>query len=265
MKKIPFSKSIQLFPTLCTTASMFCAFFSIIRSINGEPIVAAWAIFVASFFDMIDGRIARMTKTQSEFGKEYDSLVDLASFGMAPSILVYTWTLSQYHQVGWFLSFLFFACVALRLARFNVQVGVVEKKFFRGLPSPGAACFMAAFVLFSERFLGGSVRVVSVATLILVPLMALLMVSRIRYRSFKEFDVQKKNSFYVLIGSAIFLGVVSISPELVVFLVLCIYAFSGFVGELFLYQKQKPATEKTRSQTQKLSIVELQKKTSPHE
>jgi CDP-diacylglycerol---serine O-phosphatidyltransferase len=247
VRKVQLKRSINLVPSLFTTASMFFAFFSIVRSINGDHHTAAWAILFASFCDAIDGRIARLTKTQSDFGKEYDSLVDLASFGLAPAILVYTWSLYQFKPMGWFLSFLFFACAALRLARFNVQAGPAEKKEkkmkFHGLPTPGAACLVATFVLFYEAVLGTESPVKSVAVLILVPLMAVLMVSKVRYRSFKEYNIQRSNYFYILIGAAMVIGVIALNPNIVLFGGFLFYALSGPL--MWFLQLRQPRTVST--------------------
>lgn len=248
MKKMQLKKSINLVPSLFTTGGLFFAFFSIVRSINGDHHTAAWAILFASLCDAIDGRIARMTKTQSDFGKEYDSLVDLSSFGMAPAILMYTWTLSGFRPVGWFLSFLFFACAALRLARFNVQTAPErqdkkEKKLkFSGLPTPGAACLLATFVLFHEAVLGTESPVKSIAALVMVPLLAVLMVSSVRYRSFKEYNIQRNNYFYILIGAAIMIGIIAIDPNIVLFGGFMVYALSG--PALWLLQLRQPRAER---------------------
>lgn len=254
MKRMPLSKGIHVLPSLFTTGNMFCSFFSIVRAINGDYRTAAWAIFVASFFDMIDGRLARMTKTQSDFGREYDSLVDLASFGLAPAILAYTWTLQQFKPVGWVVAFLFFTCAALRLARFNTRVDVVEKKRFQGLPTPPAACAVASLVLF-YRELYGWVPVRSLLAVGIVPLLALLMVSSIRYRSFKEFEVRKGNSFYVLIGAAVILGVIAINPGVVLFLAFTAYALSGPVEALFSGKDAKSVRSRLRERRRKLSLA----------
>lgn len=257
------SKGINLLPSLCTTAGMFFAFFSIVRSINGDHRTAAWAILLASFFDMVDGRLARMTKTQSDFGREYDSLVDLSSFGLAPAILVYTWTLSQFRPVGWFIAFLFFACAALRLARFNVQIGVVERKRFSGLATPPAACLVATFVLFYEEVFGGMgmPAVKGIVSLIMVPILAVLMVSKIRYRSFKEYDVRRENSFYVLIGAAAVIGVIAINPNIILFLCFLVYAFSGPVFEVVMFRKSRVAkakfVEKVKTSSKRFSVIPL--------
>ncbi len=243
MKKVRLSQGKSLLPSLCTTASMFWGFFSIVRSINGDYYIASWAILVAGVFDMLDGRIARMTRTMSDFGKEYDSLVDLASFGLAPAILIYTWSLSQFKNVGWFFAFVYFACAALRLARFNVQSS--EKKGFMGLPSPAAANLLTTFVLLNHYFHGpGPIR--SLAALILTPLMGVLMVSHIGYRSFKEIDVNGRNSFYVLIGAAVLAGLIAIEPDIMMFVGFSIYALSGPVGSLLARRKTRPPSARSR-------------------
>lgn len=253
MKKIRLARGIQLFPTLLTTGGLFFAFFSIVRSISGDYHTAAWAIFIASFFDMIDGRVARLTGTQSDFGREYDSLVDLASFGLAPSLLIYTWSLSQFQKFGWIFSFLFFACVALRLARFNVQTAVIEKRTFRGLPSPPAANLLASLVLFYQ-YLYGTVPIRSTVALILTPLLALLMVSKFSYRSFKEIEVRRKNPFTLLLGAAGVIGIIAINPNIVLFIGFLIYALSGPVMEYWHRDKKKPP--RIRTQSRRLAVVD---------
>jgi CDP-diacylglycerol--serine O-phosphatidyltransferase len=267
MRKVPFKKSINLVPSLFTTGGLFFAFFSIVRSINGDHHTAAWAILFASCCDAIDGRIARMTKTQSDFGKEYDSLVDLSSFGIAPAILMYTWTLSGFRPVGWVLAFLYFACAALRLARFNVQAvqerpDKKEKRLrFRGLPTPGAACLLATFVLFHEAVLGTESPVKSLAALAMVPLLAVLMVSGVRYRSFKEYDLQKNNYFYILIGTAIVIGVIAINPNIVLFGGFLVYALSGPI--LWLLNLRRPRSadaardEKARTKGRRFTVIPM--------
>ncbi len=253
---------MNLLPSLCTTAGMFFAFFSIVRSINGDHHTAAWAILFSSFFDMIDGRIARMTHSQSDFGKEYDSLVDLSSFGLAPAILAYTWTLNQFQTGGWFVAFLFFACAALRLARFNVQTTVVEKKRFSGLATPPSACLLATFSLFYDDVLArfGSETLKGTIMLVMVPILAVLMVSKVRYRSFKEYDVKKDNAFYVLLGAAAFIGIVAINPHIILFLGFLTYALSGPVMVLVdLRQRRQPAAraEKLRTKGQRFSVIPM--------
>ncbi len=258
MKRVRFSKGVQLLPSLCTTVSMFLGFFSIVRSINGLHYAAAWAILAASVFDLIDGRIARMTKTQSDFGREYDSLVDLASFGLAPSILVYTWSLAHFKSVGWFFAFLFFACAGLRLARYNVQIDVVEKRRFKGLPTPAAANLVAAFVLLCHAVLGDGM-IKSIGPLLIVPSLALLMVSRVAYRSFKEFDVGRTNPFYILIGSAILVGVIAIDPDVTLFIGFAAYAVSGPVEWVIAAaRRNRPARVPYR--VRRLALIDFSRK-----
>lgn len=265
MKRVQLKKSVNIIPSLFTTGSMFFAFFSIVRSINGDHQIAAWAILLASFFDAVDGRIARLTKTQSDFGKEYDSLVDLSSCGLAPAILVYTWALQSFKPIGWFFAFLFFACTALRLARFNIQVGVIEKKTFNGLPSPGAACLLATFVLFCEEVFGTPSLVQNWGSLILVPLLAVLMVSRVPYRSFKEYDMQKSNYFPILLGAAAVIGLIAINPPIVLFGGYFVYMLSGPLGRVVTLKRGKkkeavPAPTKSRTKGKRFSVIPFTKK-----
>lgn len=266
MKKTPISrKTIQLLPSLCTTGSMLCGFFSIIRSIHGDHVQAAWAIFFAGFFDLIDGRVARMTNSQSDFGKEYDSLVDLASFGMAPAVMIYTWGLSQFRPWGFFFSFVYFACVALRLARFNVQSMSVEKKRFQGLPCPPAAGVLASSILLFSTLSnqGQNIPHKEKFILLMAPSLAVLMVSNVGYRSFKEYNVQKSNAFYFLVGAVIFFGSIIIKPEVVIPACFLFYALSGPVRALFdmLNRERKKTVTRYKSRRQnKLSVVEIQHK-----
>src|SRR5436190_13776896 len=164
MRREGIRRGIYLLPNIITTASLFCGFVSIVSSIKGDHVQAAWMILLAGVFDGLDGRVARLTRTHSDFGVEYDSLCDLASFGLAPAILVYTWTLYHFKQFGWAAAFLFFACGALRLARFNVQMDDVEKKHFQGLPIPLAAYVLSSYVIFHHRW-KGDIDVTSILTL----------------------------------------------------------------------------------------------------
>jgi len=186
-------RGIYLLPTLFTTGNLCCGFFSLIESARGRYEYAAVLILVAGILDALDGRIARLTGTTSEFGVEFDSLADIASFGIAPAFLAYEWALTPFHRVGWLVAFLFVACAATRLARFNIQHGSTDKKFFVGLPSPAAA-WSVATVAFAfpdpPTQLGWSVL-----TGVLVLAAAFLMVSRIRYRSFKGLDLRSRRSY----------------------------------------------------------------------
>lgn len=187
----PRNRSIYLLPNLFTTAALFSGFFAIIAASQGRFEAACIAIFVAAVLDGVDGRVARMTNTQSEFGVQYDSLSDLISFGMAPALVMYHWALvgmkldgPTLGKIGWLGAFLYAVCAALRLARFNSQVGVVDKRWFIGLPSPSAAALMASFV-WTMHALGTSGVDLRYAALAVTVLAGLLMVSRLRYPSFK--------------------------------------------------------------------------------
>jgi len=190
-EKIP-SRGIYLLPSILTTFGMFAGFYSIIASINGDFTLAAISIMIAMMWDTLDGRVARLTNTQSAFGAQYDSLSDLVSFGVAPALLVYEWSLSDIGRVGWLAAFIFLACAALRLARFNTQVGTADKRYFQGLPSPAAAGVIASMIWLKfwkfEYFDFGIVSLSYYIGVALTIICGLLMVSNIRYYSFKELD-----------------------------------------------------------------------------
>lgn len=238
-------KGVYLLPNLCTSASLFCGFFSVVKSLSGDFKAAAWAILLAGMFDLIDGRLARLAKAESAFGIEYDSLVDLASFGLAPGILIYTWSLYGLKKLGWLAAFLFFACGALRLARFNVQHDDVEMDFFQGLPIPVAAYVLATYVLFYHHIFvfppEGSL-IVAIVTIIL----ALLMVSTIRYRSLKVIDIKKRNSFFALVLVVFGIFLVAIRPEITMFILTLGYVASGIVEELATLHQSRKFVNKVR-------------------
>lgn len=246
-------KGIYILPSLFTTASLFCGFFSIIRSITGDYVAAAWAIMFAGVFDGLDGRVARLTKSETEFGIEYDSLVDLASFGLAPAILIFTWSLHDFHRFGWGAAFLYFACGALRLARFNVQHSNVEKKFFQGLPVPCAAYMLASFVILAFQ-MGWSVGSISYYVLPLTICLALLMVSSIRYRSFKDIDFSKPQSFIFLVAAAVIIFVIASAPQETMFFASAAYVTMGLVDELLHFRNRKNFLE--RKLAQKANLAE---------
>ena len=247
MKKTNISRGVQVLPSLCTAGSMFFGFASIIKSIGHDFNQAAWAIFIAGFFDLIDGRVARMAKAESDFGKEFDSLIDLSSFGLAPAILMYQWTLYSYKEIGFFLAFVYFACVALRLARFNVQSGNVEKGKFQGLPSPPAAGLIITYVLFYQDYFRDFNRVKAPLVLVIMPVLAILLVSSIRYASFKDFNVNKSNFFLFLVGATILFGSIAINPNVGLFVCACTYALSGPLQGLadLIFRRKKTVKAKT--------------------
>lgn len=216
---------IYVLPNLVTTANLFSGFYSIIHSIKGEFKIAAIAIVVAAIFDQLDGRLARLTRATSKFGAEYDSLCDLVSFGVAPGVLLYLWSLSPFGRLGWIVCFLFVACGALRLARFNVQVEIVEKNYFQGLPIPMAAGIVASSYLAFEELqweaLGHPILLAMTA------LLAFVMVSNFRYRSFKDFDLKERMPFRYLVFGILVLVVVALQPEVMLFVLFMSYAALG--------------------------------------
>jgi len=228
-EKIP-SRGIYLLPSILTTFGMFAGFYSIIASINGDFTLAAISIMVAMLWDALDGRVARLTNTQSDFGAQYDSLADLVSFGVAPALLVYEWSLSDLGRIGWLAAFIFLACAALRLARFNTQVGISDKRYFQGLPSPAAAGVIASMIWLKfwkfEYFDFGIVSLSYYVGVGITIVCALLMVSNVRYYSFKELD-SKKASFRFLLAIVLSFIVLLSKPNIFLFTGFFLYMLSG--------------------------------------
>ena len=218
---------IYVLPNLITTLNMFFGFFALIYAIRGEYIWSAYAIVGAAVFDLLDGRVARMTNSQSKFGAEYDSLCDLVSFGVAPGILLYLWALQPFGRLGWLVAFLFTACGALRLARFNVQSTVIEKAYFQGLPIPMGAGIVASSVL-AWTDLGWDPQQ-SVLLLSMTVLLAFVMVSNFRYRSFKDLDLRERLPFLYLVAGVLGLAAIAIRPEVMLFVLFMTYAVLGAV------------------------------------
>lgn len=239
-------RGIYVLPNLCTTANLFCGFFSVVATLEEKFVQASLAILAGGVFDFLDGRVARLTNAESEFGIEYDSLVDLASFGLAPGILIYYWSLSGYSRMGWLVAFLFFACGALRLARFNVQIDSVEKNFFQGLPIPSAAYMIATTVIFHDFLFDGLLPQRSVWVLLLVAGLALLMVSTIRYRSFKTIDFHSRWPFFSLVVVVATIFVIASAPQITLFALVLIYVLSGVVEELFTLRKSRALVQRMR-------------------
>ena len=229
-EKIPRKRGIYLLPSVLTTFGMFAGFYSIISSINGEFTVAAISIMIAMMWDTLDGRVARLTNTQSAFGAEYDSLADLVSFGLAPALLVYEWSLYELGRFGWLAAFVYLACAALRLARFNTQVGIADKRFFQGLPSPAAAGVIASMIwLKIWTFASFDSEVISLGYYLgagITILCGILMVSNVRYYSFKELD-SKKASFRFLLLIVLSLIILMYKPNIILFTAFFLYLLSG--------------------------------------
>ena len=229
-------KGIYILPNLLTSASLFCGFYAMIATINKEFSHAAIAIFVSCIFDMLDGRVARMTHSSSKFGVEYDSLSDVIAFGVAPGLLVYMWALKGYGKFGWLAAFLFVACAALRLARFNIQVDNVQKKQFLGLPVPAAASTIAGSVLF-YAWLGFPGGLQTVLTPILIYILAFLMVSDVRYYSFKDLGYFKGRPFRSTVAAIMLLVIIFIEYEVTLFIITFGYALSGPIYTLVSRKK----------------------------
>lgn len=230
-------KGVYILPNLLTSASLFSGFFAIVSIWNQEFIRAAYAIIVSAVFDMLDGRIARMTGSASRFGVEYDSLADLVSFGVAPSLLIYVWALIPYGRLGWIAAFLFLICGALRLARFNIQINTVESRKFNGLPIPGAALVIASAVIFYYELAGEGTTLKEYFVLVLTFYLAGMMISNVKYHSFKDMDPIKRKPFSVLIAVIIVSIFIVAKHELTFFVIFLGYALSGPI--LYFYEKRK--------------------------
>jgi CDP-diacylglycerol--serine O-phosphatidyltransferase len=235
-------KGLYLLPNLFTTGNLLCGFSSVIASINGKYVQAALAILIAVVLDCLDGKVARMTNSSSAFGVEYDSLADLLSFGMAPGLLLYAWTLRLFGPFGWLAAFLFVICGALRLARFNVQAMTMQRSMFVGLPIPAAAGVLASAVLLLQQLHGDfdgidPERLLSVVLAVYV--LALLMVSNFKYRSFKQLRLRHAHQLHLLAGAVLTLFIIGFMPALVLFILFCAYALSGPVEALIRRKKPK--------------------------
>ncbi len=242
-------KGVYLLPNLCTTGGLFSGFYAIILTLKDQYLLAAIAILVAQVLDSLDGRVARMTKTSSHFGLEYDSLSDLVAFGVAPAVLAYQWALEPWGAWGWLAASLYVVCGALRLARFNVQVRMGENQSFVGLPIPAAASLISTIVLM-YYFLGGEGAAHKHMVLLLVIyLLALLMVSNIRYYSFKELQLQRRQPFWILVVGTIVIELLIAEPQIMLFLFSLLYALSGPARWLLAQQHRQTEVMEEKPKT----------------
>lgn len=230
------AKGVYILPNALTLCGMFFGFYAIISAINGKFIHSAWAIILANIFDGLDGWVARLTRTTTRFGVELDSLSDLVAFGVAPSILIYKWALFDFGRVGFAIAFLFAACGALRLARFNIQTGGI--KSFKGLPIPGAATMVAATVLFCQEILEYSPEK-NIFFPILTLTLALMMVSSLKFHGLKEVDFKEKKPFWILLFFILLLFFIVIHPPVAVFVLASIYVVSGIIENIIILIKHK--------------------------
>ena len=241
-------RGIYLLPNMITTAGLFAGFYAIVAAMNGRFEAAAIAIFVAMIMDGIDGRVARLTNTTSDFGVQYDSLADMISFGLAPALVVYEWSLGSmasvgWAKLGWLAAFIYTASAALRLARFNSQVDSAEKNYFKGLPSPAAAGVLAGLVWVSADLRIAGEDLVYVA-FVLTLIMGLMMVSNARYYSFKEIHFKNRVSFVAMLVVVLVYAFASIDPPKVLFAGFLIYAISGVVYTFLELRKRRKARKR---------------------
>jgi CDP-diacylglycerol---serine O-phosphatidyltransferase len=237
-------RGIYLLPNLFTTAALFAGFYAVVAANQGRFEPAAIAIFAAMILDGLDGRVARLTHTQSDFGAEYDSLSDMVAFGVAPGLVAYQWALSGLGKVGWLAAFVYTAAAALRLARFNTQIGMADKRFFQGLPSPSAAAIIASAVWIGADFgvVGASVSWVAA---FITAGVGLLMVSNFRFHSFKDLNVHGRVPFVLAVGVMLVFAFVFIHPPVILFLGFMIYAVSGPI--LTLVRRRQRLAQRRRS------------------
>ena len=231
-------KGVYILPNLITAAGIFAGFYVIIAATDGHYDRAAWFILLAAIFDGLDGKVARLTGTSSKFGVELDSLADVISFGVAPGVLLYLWALRPFGKLGWLAAFLYVICGALRLARFNVQVSTVESRRFVGIPIPAAACIVATCVLLFYE-LGGTGTIKMFSMVVLVFVLALLMISNVKYLSLKDPELFKRQPFLILVGAIILLIVVVARPEVMLFLVGMAYMVSGPITSFLGWRKER--------------------------
>jgi len=231
-------RGIYLLPNLFTTAALFCGFFAIVKAMTGSFEQTAEAIFVAMVLDGLDGRVARMTRTQSAFGAEYDSLSDMVSFGVAPALVSYAWALKDMGRLGWIAAFIYCAGAALRLARFNTTLEVVDKRYFQGLPSPAAAALVASFlwVMIDKDVAAGHVRWLACALVIFA---GISMVTNIRFHSFKDVNLRRSVPFIFVVAIALAFAVLAYDTPVALFGLFVTYALSGYVLALIQRIRRK--------------------------
>ncbi len=236
-------RGIYLLPNLFTTAALFSGFYAIVAGMGGRFEPAATAIFIAMVLDGLDGRVARMTNTQSDFGAQYDSLSDMVAFGVAPSLVVFLWSLSSLGKIGWLAAFVFTAAAALRLARFNTQAKVIDKRYFQGLPSPIAAAVIAGLVWVGVDFEIDASHIAWLAAIITV-FVALLMVSNVRYKSFKDLDLKGRVPFVAMLAIVLVFVFISLHPPNTLFGLALLYTLSGPVMTLIGLRRHRSGVAK---------------------
>jgi CDP-diacylglycerol--serine O-phosphatidyltransferase len=242
----PRRKGLYMLPNAITLAALFSGFYAVVMAINGRFEISCIAVFAAAVLDSLDGRVARMTHSQSAFGEQMDSLSDMVSFGAAPALIVYIWALKDLGKAGWIPAFVYIAGAALRLARFNVNIGVVDKRFFQGLPSPAAAALVVGlvWVVDDAGFKGGVSTILPLAlTAFVVTLFAgLSMVTNAPFYSFKVVGARRTVPFVVIVSIALVIALISLDPPKALFAMACVYGLSGYVVYGWRRMKGKPAS-----------------------
>jgi CDP-diacylglycerol---serine O-phosphatidyltransferase len=236
----PKRKGLYILPNAISLAALFASFYAIVMAMNGRFEAAAIGVFCAAVLDSLDGRVARMTNTQSAFGEQMDSLCDMVSFGLAPALIIYIWALQGIGRFGWMAAFVYCAAAALRLARFNVNIGVVDKRYFQGLPSPAAAALVMGLIwVMDDAGFTGVARAGWLAwTAFTVTMYAgLSMVTNAPFYSFKAVDRRRTVPFVVIVAIALAIAVINIHPPIVLFALFCLYGVSGYV--VYAYRKSK--------------------------
>jgi len=233
-KRLMTRRGIYLLPSLFTIMGLFSGFYALIAAVQGRYELAAWAILAAAVFDMMDGRVARLLNAETAFGAELDSLCDMVSFGLAPSVLIYLWALAPLQKFGWLAAFLITACAALRLARFNVQLASQDKRYFQGLPTPATALLIATAVLFHEQ---GSYEPIAWLWFVIAVTVAWLMVSGVRFLSGKDVDLKQRRPFAMLLVMLLVIVFVMADPYKVLFAVLLIYCLHGPMMSAWQHQR----------------------------
>lgn len=247
------ARGIYLLPNLLTTAALFSAFYSIIAAVKGHFDVACMAIFVAMLADTLDGRVARLTNTQTAFGAEYDSLSDMVSFGIAPALIVYSWALSHLGKLGWLASFLYAAATALRLARFNTQAHDQDKRYFQGLSCTAAAGVISGMVWLGDSYQLSDSRITWVFAAIMTVFLAMLMVSTIRFHSFKQIDLKGKVPFFVVLIPIVVMVAIALEPPEMLFAIFFLYALSGPIITLWQLRKMRKNAKEYKKSKNKTS------------
>ncbi len=241
-------RGVYLLPNVLTTFGLFSGFLAIILATKGQYLESAIAIFVAMLWDGLDGRVARLTNTQSAFGEQYDSMADMLSFCVAPALLMYFWQFEQMGKIGWIGAFIYSAAGALRLARFNTQIGIQDKRYFQGLPSPAAAALIAGLV-WTKEFIGTTPYDQYLATISWVILVSagVLMVSNIRYYSFKEINLKGRSSFKLQLIAILIIILVTLWPSAILFTFFFVYALSGLIITMVDVRKKRALKKKAKN------------------